>query len=79
MRDKWEIIGEIRNIEVIAIDSAIRILDELQEEYGAGRWRKIKGIATIRFANGISSRAEIHWYEANGVGRKRMKIKRLLH
>jgi hypothetical protein len=79
MRTEWEIIGEIRNIEVIAIGSAIRILDELQEEYGVGRWRKLKGIATIRFANGTSSRAEVHWYEANEVGRKRMKIKRLLH
>lgn len=79
MREQWELLGEISNIEVIAIGSAIRILDELQEEYGTGRWRKLKGIATIRFANGVSVRAEIHWYEANGIGRKRMKIKRLLY
>ena len=79
MHERWEFISEISNIEVIAIGSAIRILDELQEEYGTGRWRKLKGFAQIRFANGVSSRAEIHWYEANGIGRKRLKIKRLLH
>ena len=60
MREQWELLGEISNIEVIAIGSAIRILDELQEEYGTGRWRKLKGIATIRFANGVSVRAKIH-------------------
>jgi hypothetical protein len=79
MHDAWEIIGGISNIEIIAVDSSIRILEELKEEYGDARWRKLKGIAVIRFANGTFSRAELHWYEANGIGRKRMKIKRLLY
>jgi hypothetical protein len=78
MRTEWDIIGEISHIETIAASSSIRILDELQAEYGEARWRKLKGIVTVRFFNGVSRRAEVHWYEANGIGRKRMKIKRLL-
>lgn len=74
----FEIIGEISNSEVIAIGNAIRNLQRLQEEYGPGRWRKMKGVATVQIANGKIRKAEIHWYEAHGIGKKRMKIKRFL-
>ena len=74
----FEIIGEITNIEVIAIGNAIRNLQQLQEEYGSGRWRKLKGVASVQISNDKVRRAEIHWYEAHGIGKKRMKIKRFL-
>ena len=74
----FEIIGEISPSEVIAIGKAIRDLQRLQEQYGPGRWRKMKGFATVQLANGKIRRAEIHWYEAHGVCKKRMKIKRFL-
>lgn len=74
----FEIIGEITNIETIAVGSAIREIARLRKQYGRGRWRKLKGIATIRLANGRIRLAEIHWYEAHGIGRKEIKRKRYL-
>jgi hypothetical protein len=74
----FEILGEILHVEVIAIGSSIRELARIEETYGTGRWRKLKGFARVRFSDGITSRAEVHWYEAHGVGRKELKIKRLL-
>lgn len=74
----FEIIGEITNIETIAVGSAIRDIARLQKQYGQGRWRKLKGIAMVRLANGRICRAEIHWYEAHGIGKKKFKIKRYL-
>jgi hypothetical protein len=74
----FEIIGEITNIETIAVGSAIRDIARLRKQYGGGRWRKLKGIATIRLANGRIRLAEIHWYEAHGIGRKEIKRKRYL-
>ena len=74
----FEIISEIADIETIAIGSAIRDIAHLRKSYGAGRWRKCKGIALVRLANGNVRRVEIHWYEAHGIGRKRFKIKRFL-
>ena len=53
-------------------------LDELQEKYGRGRWRKLKGVANVELFNGTIRLAEIHWYEAHGIGRRRLKIKRFL-
>ena len=73
-----EIIGEISNIEIIAVGSAIRNLASLQKQYGPGRWRKLKGTALVRLAHGSARLAEIHWYEAHGIGKKRFKIKRFL-
>jgi len=73
-----EIIGEISDIEIIAVGSSIRNLASLQRQYGMGRWRKLKGTALVRLANGSARMAEIHWYEAHGIGRKRFKIKRFL-
>ncbi len=65
----FEIIGEITKIEVIAVGRAVRILPLLNERYGEGRWRKLKGVATIRLRDGTAALAELHWYEAHGVGR----------
>jgi hypothetical protein len=74
----FEIIGEITNIETIAVGSAIRDIARLRKHYGRGRWRKLKGITAIRLANGRIRLAEIHWYEAHGIGRKEIKRKRYL-
>jgi len=74
----FEIIGEITDIETIAVGKAIRDLARLQKRYGPGRWRKMKGIAEVRIATGAIRRAEVHWYEAHGIGRKLFKIKRFL-
>ncbi len=74
----FEIISTIENIETIAVGGRIREIRRLREQYGAGRWRKLKGIAYIRLTRGSIRKAEIHWYEAHGVGRKKIKIKRFL-
>jgi len=74
----FEILGEITEIEAIAIGSSIRDLPRLQKNYGKGRWRKMKGIALIRLRNGKVVKAEIHWYEAHGIGKKEYKRKRYL-
>ena len=76
--DSFEIIGEIVDIETIAVGSSIRDLPRLKKQYGAGRWRKLKGAALIRLHNGRVCRAELHWYEAHGIGRKEIKRKRYL-
>jgi hypothetical protein len=74
----FEIVGQLRDVETIAIGRSIRELARLRKFYGQGRWRKMKGVATIRLPNGRVREAEIHWYEAHGIGRKEFKIKRLL-
>ena len=72
------IIGEIENIEVIAVGGNIRDVMRLRRQYGVSRWRKLKGTAAIRLKHGGVRRVELHWYEAHGIGRKKMKIKRFL-
>lgn len=74
----FEILGELTAVELIAVGTSIRELARIEEAYGAGRWRKLKGLGLVRFADGTSARAEVHWYEAHGVGRRELKIKRLL-
>lgn len=74
----FEIVGEISDVETIAIGNSIRDIARLRRRYGAGRWRKLKGTATVRLPNGLMRRAEIHWYEAHGIGRVKLKIKRYL-
>ncbi|TAK05820.1 hypothetical protein EPO44_06210 [bacterium] len=74
----FEVISDIANIETIAVGTAIRDLVRLQKRYGPGRWRKVKGIAIIRLRTGRIRRAELHWYEAHGIGRKELKRKRYL-
>ena len=71
----FEILGTIRDVEVIAVGSAIRELPRLRALYGPGRWRKMKGRATVRTFDGIVQDAEVHWYEAPGIGKKQLKIK----
>ena len=73
-----EIINEITNPRVIAAGSNIRELARLKRVYGPGRWRKMKGIARVRLPDGTTCRAEVHWYEAHGIGRMEFKLKRLL-
>ncbi len=75
---QFEIIGDITNIETFAVGNAIREIDRLRRVYGPGRWRKRKGIAMVRLADETVHQAEVHWYEATGIGRKEMKIKYLL-
>lgn len=71
----FEIVGDIKNIEVIAVGGRIRDIMRLRKQYGYGRWRKLKGKATVRIEDGSLRKAEVHWYEAHGIGRKKMKIK----
>jgi len=71
----FEILGEISDITTFAVGAGIR---EIARIYGRGRWRKRKGIAQVRLANGSIHMAEVHWYEAAGIGRKEFKIKHLM-
>lgn len=75
---RFEIVGEITESETIATGSAIRELPQLRERFGRGRWRKRKGVATVRLSDGTMRLAEVHWYEAHGIGKVRTKIKRYL-
>jgi hypothetical protein len=72
----FEIVGEISQIETIAVGRRIRELPRLRRLYGTGRWRKLKGVAVVRLRSGAVRRAEVHWYEAHGIGRKEVKRKR---
>jgi len=74
----FEIVGEIEGVETVAVGRSIRELPRLRKIYGPGRWRKRKGFAVVRLQNGIERRAELHWYEATGLGRKEFKIKQFL-
>jgi hypothetical protein len=74
----FEIIGELSSVETIAVNLSIRENADLKARHGGRRWRKLKGIATVRLANGSVRQAEIHWYEAHGVGKRKIKLKRLL-
>jgi hypothetical protein len=76
--ESFEIVGEITGIEPIAVSGSIRDLPRLRKQYGGGRWRKLKGVAMIRLRSGNVRRAEIHWYEAHGIGRREFKRKRYL-
>lgn len=74
----FEILGKISAVETIATGSGIREIARLRKRYGRGRWRKRKGNAEIRLSSGEHARAEVHWYEATGIGKREFKIKRLL-
>ncbi len=71
----FEILGDIADAETIATGSSIREVARLRKFYGRGRWRKRKGIAQVRLESGEVRLAEVHWYEAHGIGRKELKIK----
>ncbi|OFV93741.1 MAG: hypothetical protein A3F68_11515 [Acidobacteria bacterium RIFCSPLOWO2_12_FULL_54_10] len=74
----FEIFGEISEIETVAIGKAICELRRLEKFYGKARWRKMKGVALIRLSDETIRRAELHWYETHGVGKKEFKRKRYL-
>ena len=78
MDDGFELIGAIDQFEIIAVNRSIKYRRRLIERFGGRRWRKLKGVGTVRFPNGEVARAELHWYEAHGVGRRLMKVKRRL-
>lgn len=75
---KFEVIGPIRGIEVIASGPGVRVRSYLRKAYGRGRWRKLKGFATVRLPNGALREVELHWYEAHGIGKRDLKIKTYL-
>jgi hypothetical protein len=74
----FEIIGDIEGVETLAVGGRIRDIMRIQKQFGPGRWRKLKGVAKVRLQSGRICNAEVHWYEAHGIGRKKMKIKRFL-
>ena len=74
----FEIISEIEGIEQIAVGGKIRDIMRLRKQYGSGRWRKLKNVATVRLQRGNIRKAELHWYKAHGIGRKKIKIKNFL-
>jgi hypothetical protein len=74
----FELVGKITQAETIAVGRSIRELPQLRTRFGRGRWRKRKGVANVRLSDGTIRLAEVHWYEAHGIGKVRMKIKRYL-
>ena len=70
--------SEVTDVQVIAVGRAIRDLAKLRKAYGKGRWRKLKGWALVELDTGEVLKAELHWYEAHGIGRREMKVKRVL-
>ncbi len=78
MDEVFEIISAIEKTEIIAVGTSIRDINVLREQFGRGRWRKLKGIAQVKLQNGRIRLAELHWYEAHGIGKRKMKIKTFL-
>ena len=75
---KFQTVGEVTNIELIAAGKSIHEIKRLRKVYGRGRWRKLKGNSLIQLSDGTIHLAELHWYEAHGIGKKEIKIKRVL-
>ena len=75
---EFDIVSDITDTETIAQGSGIREIARLRKRYGRGRWRKRKGYGEVRLKAGEILRAEIHWYEATGIGKREFKIKRYL-
>ena len=71
----FKIVGEIADVETIASGRGVRDRARLRRQYGAGRWRKLKGVASVRLLDGTIRLAEVHWYEAHGLGRREFKLK----
>ncbi len=78
MMVEFEFLSEISDIEIIASGSGVYLRRHLERIYGKGRWRKMKGKATVQLSDGTICKAEIHWFEAHGIGRKDFKIKRVI-
>ena len=75
---EFEILSEIGDIDIVAAGRGVYIRRYLERTYGKGRWRKMKGLATVQFADGSICEAEIHWFESHGIGRTDFKIKRVI-
>jgi hypothetical protein len=75
---RFEIVGPLHDIEVIAAGRSVRQRRQLRRRHGGLRWRKLKGVGTVRLGDGSPGRAEIQRYEAHGIGNVRYKIKRFL-
>jgi hypothetical protein len=75
---EFEIASPISDIEIIAVEHSIRDLQRLNKMHGEGRWRKLKGRAVVRLPSGRIRLAELHWYEAHGIGKRDFKVKRYL-
>lgn len=71
----FEIVSEITDIEIIATGVGVRDRARLHKHHGKGRWRKLKGIAKVRLLSGTIRLAEVHWYEAHGIGKREFKLK----
>ena len=76
--NNFQVVGPIEDVEIVAIKHSIRDLRFLERMYGKGRWRKLKGVAQVHLENGKIRLAEIHWYEAHGIGKRQLKIKKYL-
>lgn len=74
-RVTFDLVGGIDQVETIAAGPSVKVRSFLRKTYGRGRWRKLKGIATVRLRNGNLRRVELHWYEAHGIGKRDLKIK----
>ena len=72
---KFDVVGTIAQVETIAAGMSVKVRSFLLKTYGRGRWRKLKGVATVRLPNGTLRRVELHWYEAHGIGKRDFKIK----
>ena len=75
---QFELVGEITDVEPIAVGKGVRIRHLLVKRYGRGRWRKLKGVGRVRLRDGTERPAELHWFEAHGIGRRKLRIKRFL-
>jgi hypothetical protein len=78
MASDFELLSALMDIETIAVNLSIRERQQLRAQFGGRRWRKLKGVGRVRFPNGAVRLAELHWYEAHGIGRRKMKVKRVL-
>ena len=74
-KDNFQIVSSIQDVEIIAIRNSIPVLKFLERNYGKGRWRKLKGTATVLLENGKIRQAEVQRHEAHGIGKRQMKIK----
>jgi hypothetical protein len=78
IRGYFEIVEEITQVETIAVGGKIRYIESLRRRFGAGEWRKLKGFTKVRLVGGTIRTAEVHWYEAHGIGKRLVKIKRFV-
>jgi hypothetical protein len=75
---EFEVVSSLSDVEVVASGPGVRVRSYLRKAYGQGRWPKMKGTATVRLPNGALRAVELHWYEAHGIGKRELKIKRYL-